>query len=80
MLNTSNFNWKRNKLYLGEENTGFSVQQKFYASDTNFYWVRWPDGVLSEDFYNLTRAREHCISEATKSINNGVLVPSVLVH
>jgi len=25
----------------------------------NMYRVQWPDGVLSEDFYNLARAKEH---------------------
>ncbi len=27
----------------------------------DMYYVEWPDGVRSEDFYNLTRAKEFCI-------------------
>ncbi len=27
----------------------------------NMYRVEWPDGVLSADFYNKTRAKEHLL-------------------
>jgi len=26
---------------------------------TKMYWIEWPDGELSHDFYNITRAKEH---------------------
>lgn len=33
------------------------VKHKTYES---MYYVQWPDGELSADFYNLTRAKEFC--------------------
>ncbi len=32
------------------------LQDKTYPE---MYWVEWPDGTLSADFYNKTRAKEH---------------------
>jgi len=32
------------------------LQDKIYP---NMYWVEWPDGTLSDDFYNITRAKEY---------------------
>lgn len=29
------------------------------VEENGFYRVKYPDGVLSEDFYNLTRAKNH---------------------
>lgn len=38
----------------------------------NMYRVRWEDGVLSENFYNLTRA-----SEFSKKLNSGIENPTI---
>lgn len=31
--------------------------------------VKWPDGVLSGDYYNLTRAKDHAVTMALKELN-----------
>jgi hypothetical protein len=78
MLNTANFSWKDNKLYLGPKDTKYSLQPCLVEGTlVSFYKVKYPDGELSEGYYNLSWAKEHCIAEATKSINNGVLPPGV---
>lgn len=50
--------WESNNLILGKKPSGFGIEQ------VDMYYVRWPDGALSEDFYNLVRAKEHAISLA----------------
>lgn len=75
MIRASNarFTWKDRKLYLDGKNTKYSI---FLHSglthpefeETKLYKVRWPDGVLSEDFYNLTRAKQHVIQIARKEL------------
>lgn len=71
MISAKNFNWKKNILYLGTEKTGFSVE---YAGGPEEYYncfkVKYPDGNLSEDFYNLTRTKDHCISQASLHFNS----------
>ena len=32
------------------------------------YYVVWPDGVKSEDFYRIEYAKEHCLVEAGKML------------
>lgn len=56
MIEYKNLNYQGNNLYNGSEDTGYSV----VLWSTRGWKVLWPDGVLSEDFYNLNRARENC--------------------
>lgn len=50
-------NWIAFKLYDGKNFTGFKVKLCF----DGLFRVIWPDGVESEDYYNLTHARENAI-------------------
>lgn len=63
MIGKNNLNFKQKKLFKGEEDTGFSVEaivDGFMFDHKGKMWrVRWPDGVLSKDYYNLSRARDH---------------------
>ena len=34
--------------------------------------VKWNDGILSEDFYNITWAKEHAMLETFKTLNNRI--------
>lgn len=51
------FNWRENQLYVQEDNTGVSIVPD--ATYADLWRVRWPDGVLSDDFYNKTMAKEN---------------------
>lgn len=52
------------KVFYGEEDTGFSaVPNSVYS---NMWRVRWPDGILSEDLYNIQRAKEHSVMECLR--------------
>lgn len=67
MVEYKDFNWNGLKLYLGKKDTGFSIHP---IKDDDTYWVKWPDGTFSADYYNLTRAKDHCVSLAQSQINN----------
>lgn len=42
----------------------FKIKQ--HEKYPNMYWVVYPDGSLSKDFYNKTRATDHCVTLASK--------------
>lgn len=51
------FTWKKNKLFMGKEEILHLVQHKghdhmFWIESADFSWC-------SQDFYNLTRAKDH---------------------
>lgn len=57
-INSSNLSWKDHKLYYGTKDTGISV---FQWPDENYvHWkYKLADGSISEDFYNITRAKDN---------------------
>lgn len=57
MIGRGDLNYKFKKLYHGTKDTGFSVVKD--TETENMWRVRWPDGILSEDYYNLTWAKDH---------------------
>ena len=65
MINTKNLNFKKNKLYYGTKNTGFRAFPQMWS-------IKYPDGSLSKDVYNLTRAKEHCVKEYIRQENNSI--------
>lgn len=48
--------WEDNKLYYEGE---FKVEVVPDTKHPNMFRLKWPDGVLSRDFYNITWARQH---------------------
>lgn len=63
IVEAMNYSMQYKVLFNGEEKTGFSV----VPSETKDMWrVRYPNGDLSVDHYNLTRAKEHCYLEARR--------------
>ena len=56
MIENRDLTFTGNSLYHGSKDTGYSV----VLWSVNGWKVRWPDGVLSADWYNLARARENC--------------------
>lgn len=75
MQNTNNFNWIGAFLYDGKKDTKYSVvfwEGPMIPQDVEgkLYKIKYPDEILSEDYYNLTRAKEHCISEYSTGIRS----------
>ena len=68
---SNEFSWKDNRLYLGKKYTGFSVMsdEPEHLGGIEMFFVVYPDGVLSKDYYNLSRAKQHCVDEAMSAIN-----------
>ena len=73
----TNFNWKLEKgvykLFLSSEDTKYSVvfsHGLMLPQDIpgKFYKIRNPDAVLSQEFYNLARAKDNCIKDYCFSI------------
>lgn len=52
-----NYEWKNERLHYEGRTTGMGIL--VHPTYPKMYYVRWPDGSLSEDFYNRTRAKEH---------------------
>ncbi len=69
MIGRNDLNWKKDKLYRGKVDTGFAV----HPAEDDVWWVRWPDGKLSADYYNRVRAKDHA---ARLYFNNQNTVPS----
>lgn len=59
---TKDFNWRGYELYHFDQPSGFGL----YDYGDDLYKVKWPDGVASADYYNLTRAKEHAIIMARR--------------
>lgn len=66
----SDFDWKKNKLYLTGKKTGYSVIEE--KGHPGMFRIRWPDGILSEDFYNLTRAKDHASTIAAEDMRKTI--------
>lgn len=62
-----NFSWKKNELYQGKEKTGISVI--LYCPIDNLYRIRFSDGRLSSDYYNLTRAKDNAKKYEMRRLN-----------
>lgn len=52
--------WKDNELYYRNKKTGFSVF-KWPNEGYVHYKIKFENGDISEDFYNLTRAKDNAI-------------------
>lgn len=69
----SELRWRKNKLCLGSRTKALMEVQRYSAFEEypECYQVKWPDGVLSEDFYNLSRAKDHAVRIALGKLNGG---------
>lgn len=57
-LRFRDFKWEDKKLFVGKDKTGFEIIQ------LELYKIKFPDGELSKDFYNLTRAKDNAVRKA----------------
>lgn len=69
MIGRNRLVWKDNKLYC-QDQIMCSVEEE--PTKKHMFWVVWPDGQTSADFYNKTRAKDHCYGIALKTLNNEV--------
>jgi hypothetical protein len=60
------FLWKGNKLFLKDELLGEVIEDKFIKM---VFWVKWPNGDLSQDYYSLTRARDNLVKYSIRTLN-----------
>ena len=67
MIDTNQLNFKHKKLFYGNKKTGFET-----IKDGDMWRVKYPDGILSKDSYNLTRVKEQCVKEYTRVENDTI--------
>lgn len=67
----NNWTWKNRKLFLSGEFTGFGISE-FEILGERMYKIKYPDAVLSEDYYNQTRAKDHAMGLASRMLNLNV--------
>lgn len=61
MIEYSEGKWKDNKLFVRNKDTGISVKQD--PTHSHMYRIEWtkPKFEVSEDLYNLTRAKDNAL-------------------
>lgn len=70
-----NLTWKGQRLYfkskiLVETKAAPIMGIRPTTYEPTMFYVEWPDGVMSADIYNLTRAKEHAMVIALAKLNN----------
>lgn len=71
----SEFVWKDNKLYQGKDLIGEVIKEQ-----NNPLWrFQLTDEPISEDYYNLSRAKDHLVKQALRKLNNGQELPAYQV-
>ncbi len=66
MTSTNNLKWKENKLYLKDKLVAEIVP---FIAQEGMYRIKWPDGTKSNDFYNLTRAKDNAVKIVIEDTN-----------
>lgn len=61
-----NLKWLKNSLWEGDNYKLAIVED---SEHKGMFWLKWPDGVKSEDFYNKTRAVDHAIRLTLQDLN-----------
>jgi len=59
MISRNNFSWKNNQCFIGNELIGEVLQDYKFPK---LFWCHWVNGDKSQDFYNLSRAKQHLIN------------------
>lgn len=70
-IGRNNLSWKKKELYHGTKNTGYKIYPS--GPDNKFYRIQWPDGEISDDFYNLSRAKDNASRIYLKDIGESQL-------
>lgn len=72
MIGYADLLWKDYSLYAGKKDTKFSVEPfvAFWCQlDDGMFKIRYPDGTVSEDFYNISWAKQHAMEEFLSTTN-----------
>jgi len=59
--------WKEGRLFDKKELILEIVPDEVHK---HMFWIKWPDGSKSVDFYNITRAKDHAV-KLTLGLANG---------
>jgi hypothetical protein len=64
--------WKKNRLMLGKEEICSVVpyKSKWSGLNTGMYKIKWPNGDLSKDYYNLSWAKENALRYSHSRLNS----------
>jgi len=63
MSKQQNLHWEEYELYHDREPV---MRIEPHLIHPGMFYVVWPDGVKSQDFYRIEYAKEHCLIEAGK--------------
>lgn len=58
--------WVKNSLWLQDNYILAVVPDETHKK---MFWIKWPDGTQSTDFYNISRAKDHAVSLTLKDLN-----------
>lgn len=62
----SRFTWVKNSIWFKDQYILAIVED---LETKGMFWIKWPDGTQSKDYYNKTRAREHAMKLAMHQVN-----------
>ncbi len=69
---SAHFNWKDNQLYQDNKKTGISVvlfEEACFHPGTELYKIKFKEGDLSMDYYNISRAKDNAMKYAMREYN-----------
>lgn len=66
VYNRKELTWVKNSLWVGDTYICAIVPDETYG---NMFWIKWPNGDKSTDFYSLTRAKDHAVNLALEDLN-----------
>lgn len=73
MISYSDFTWKTvspyMKCYLGKEFVGEIYHEGILLPNYGGWYIRWPDGTTSKDYYNADRAKDNLMKYEVESRN-----------
>lgn len=60
------FSWVKNSLWYKDNYILALVPDEEHK---HMFWIKWPDGTKSADFYNITRAKQNALTLTLKEMN-----------
>lgn len=71
IYSNKDFSWKDKKLYLGRKFIGevFQTEDDLSLRLGYMYSIKWKDGMISADHYNLSRAKDNLVQYTISSLN-----------
>ena len=63
------FKWVRNSLWFKDE---YLLAVVPHETLKDMFWIKWPDGDKSEDFYNISRAKDNAVTYGVRKANRSI--------